>query len=485
MSRTRLLAALVVVVVVASACGGDGGGGADPAAEPATVVPTSAAEPVADRRDIERLGTGAEFGGVQLGERFAWCGDAEDAWRRNLDALGVALAAVVDHNEAVVALNDASDELDRAEAIEQLDELEERAEDLIGDYHRRASALYTQIGELNAGAEGSRGVAYTRAVEAFEAGASPQELALLREFEAIWRLRDLDGVARLEGLALSPAVEAAIGFASVRAVRRAVELPSFDTVRNATRAVNLSIKNTDFQRQVIAAAVAHAEVSVYGHLMDTDLTTAARAYLEASADHSETITLAYQAAEAAADDAAGEARSAAYDAAQVVFTEAVAALKSAEDAYMQAYEAAWDAAAEQTRAAVRDLRRTTKEARDGAWASARAGLDDARHAVTSQADQRVRAARDATEAAADEALATDARETAAEAARASRAEGLVAAVVAEAVVNQFDSGRIRVHTMDLTPTTFAYFVVRAVAVESLIGSDAWAALQQSLAEACQ
>ena len=72
-----------------------------------------------------------------------------------------------------------------------------------------------------------------------------------------------------------------------------------------------------------------------------------------------------------------------------------------------------------------------------------------------------------------------------EAARASRAEGLAAAVVAEAVVNQFDSGRIKVHLADLVPGTFVYFVVSAVVVESLIRSDAWAALQQSLTEACQ
>ena len=485
MRRNRLFAELIVVVVVAAACGGDGSGQADPAPGPAPVVPTSAAEPVADRRDIEQLGTGAELDQAQLGDRFAWCADAQDAWHRNLDALRVALAAVVDHNEALIALNDASDELDRAEAIEQIDELEERAEDLIRAYDARASGFYTQVTELNDGAEGSRGVAYTRAREAFEAGASPQDSTLLSEFEAILGTRDIDELARLQALPLSPAVEAAIGFASVRAVRRAVELPSFDTFRNATRAVTLSIVNTDFQHHVIAAAVANAEVSVYGHLMDIDLAAPARAYVEASADYPETIGLAFEAAAAASNDAADEPRSAAYDAAQAVFIEAVDALKSAEDAYLQAYDAAWDAASDETTAAVRDLRRTTQEARNVAWSSARGSLDDARDAVSSQAEQQVWAARDAMEAAADDALAIDAREAAARTARASRAEGLAAAVVAEAVVNQFDSGRIKVHTMDLTPAIFVYFVVGAVAVESLIRSDAWAALQQSLADACQ
>ena len=58
-------------------------------------------------------------------------------------------------------------------------------------------------------------------------------------------------------------------------------------------------------------------------------------------------------------------------------------------------------------------------------------------------------------------------------------------MVAAAVVKQFDSGRIKVHLADLDPATFVHFVVSAVIVESLIRSDAWATLQQSLIEACQ
>ena len=43
---------------------------------------------------------------------------------------------------------------------------------------------------------------------------------------------------------------------------------------------------------------------------------------------------------------------------------------------------------------------------------------------------------------------------------------------------QFDSDRP-------DPGTFGHFVATAVVVESLIRSDAWAALQQSLTETCQ
>ena len=103
------------------------------------------------------------------------------------------------------------------------------------------------------------------------------------------------------------------------------------------------------------------------------------------------------------------------------------------------------------------------------------------------AEQAIKASREAIDAAADEALAKDAREAVAGTARASRAEGLAAAVVAEAVVNQFDSGpiHIEVNSKDLGPGSIEYFVTSAVVVESLIRSDAWAALQQSLTQACQ
>ena len=491
MGRIRLLAVVVVFVVVAAGCGGDGDEDDDPAPDPATVVPTSVAEPVADRRDVERLGTGAESDQVRLGDRFAWCLEVQFAWRNNLDALRSALAAVVDYNEAVVALNDATDELDRAEAIELIDELEERADDFIRAYYVRASAFYGQIAELNEGAEGSKGVAYTRAREAFEAGASPQDSTLLSEFEAIRRAQDLDEVARLQALPLSPAVKAAIDLAAVRAARRAAEVPSLDTVHSfdavdgARGAVKFASRDAGYWDLVVAAAGAEAEVSVYGHLMDTDLETPARAYVEASADYPEIIRVAFEAAVTAFNDATDEPHSAAYDAARVVFEEAVVALKPVADAYSQAHAAAWDAASEETAAAVGELRHEADQARKAARTSAWADLEDARNSVASQAAEAVRAVREAVETDADEALTKGAPEAAAEAARASGAQGLAAAVVAEAVVNQFDSGRIQVHQADLVPGAFTRFVASAVVVESLIRSDAWTALQQSLTEACQ
>ena len=112
---------------------------------------------------------------AQLGRRFAWCADVQNAWDRNDDGLRAALAAVADYNEAVGVFREAIDELDRADALEQLDAREERAKDLIGAYINyessdtrpgNMSAFLAEVFEMNGGAEGTKGVAYTRARDA-------------------------------------------------------------------------------------------------------------------------------------------------------------------------------------------------------------------------------------------------------------------------------------------------------------------------------
>ena len=106
-----------------------------------------------------------------------------------------------------------------------------------------------------------------------------------------------------------------------------MELPSFDPVGSARTAVKSASRGTGYRAQVIAAADAEAKFSVYGHLLDVDLATPARVYVEASADYPATIRLAFEAAVTAFNDATEEPHSAAYDAARAVFEEAVTAIK--------------------------------------------------------------------------------------------------------------------------------------------------------------
>ncbi len=103
-------------------------------------------------------------------------------------------------------------------------------------------------------------------------------------------------------------------------------------------------------------------------------------------------------------------------------------------------------------------------------------VDDAAEEVHNDAVLEVEAVIAEAAAAADEILAEEALAAAAEAVRVSRGEGLGAAVAAEALLNRFEMGDLRASRS---------FLVDSVAVETLPPSDAWAALQQSLTEACQ
>ena len=131
--------------------------------------------------------------------------------------------------------------------------------------------------------------------------------------------------------------------------------------------------------------------------------------------------------------------------------------------------------------AIRAIRDNTSAVRDDAYNSQRHALNDASRAISSAAVETVRAAQDAAEASADETFYTDTHQAVAGAVRVARAENLAAAVVAEAALNQFELGHAKVSGSDsITPGVFLYFTRTAVAVETLVRSEAWHALQQSL-----
>ena len=108
--------------------------------------------------------------------------------------------------------------------------------------------------------------------------------------------------------------------------------------------------------------------------------------------------------------------------------------------------------------------------------------------VINEAQQAADAAKDAAVAANEITLYNAAHQRVAETARAARAEGLVSVVVAEALLNEFEMGLVEVGRVDWLcggESTFGQFMVRAVAVEPLVRSDAWYVMQQSLADAYQ
>ena len=158
MPRNRLIFATLVVVLVAAACGGgDGGDPADRAAEerPETFTTSDAgskdspepdgttdggqqdssapgaasdAEPLDSTSGAEPQDTSQpEFIAqpvVLLGDRFEWCADVEAAWTNYEQTVSNFRASEAGYEEVLAAYESATDELDRAEIRETLNEAE-------------------------------------------------------------------------------------------------------------------------------------------------------------------------------------------------------------------------------------------------------------------------------------------------------------------------------------------------------------------------
>ena len=245
MTRSRIclfVASFSAVVVLAAACGG--GGDDNEQATQADSVPDEDPGLAAsdgdqhDQRDTES-GPVTELEGVRvhLGDRFAWCADVQSAWDTNNDALRAALAAAADYNAADEVFSASADELDQAAALEQMHALEQHARDIISRYVAYASsdtrpglmsAFRSEIAQLNDGAEGTKGVAYERARDAFEAAASQQDAVVLSEFLAILRASPSDEqrYARLRALPMPPALEASFAITDAEAARNAAPIPT-------------------------------------------------------------------------------------------------------------------------------------------------------------------------------------------------------------------------------------------------------------------
>ena len=445
---------------------------------------------------------------VRLGSRFEWCLDVQGTWDRHEEGLRAALARVAEYNEAAVVLSSTVDELDRAEAIERLDSLERRARDAIDAYNAvawldaRASteaALIDEVRQLNDGTEGTKGVAYARAFEAFQGVASPQEATLLSALPDILTISysQQEHFERLLPLSLPVAVQASIGAYAPLVAHRHAEVPSTSAITHARRALRRAIGDSEYADEIVRAAGRLADIAVFVHLLSADTQAvadylaAADTYSDEAAKYPETVGLAY---EAAANAAAGEigdddAADVAYDAAIGILESAYDTLKSAHAALVDAGDTLREALPEETRAAIDATADEGAAAVRAAQESARRFVGDVDEETHNRALGAVEASIDAAKTAADETLAEDAPEAAAEALRASRGAGLATTVAAEAVLIRFEMGHFAHIDADgyfrIRLDGFAKFLVDSVAVETLLSSNAWSAVQQSLAESCQ
>ena len=127
-----------------------------------------------------------------LGNRFEWCGSLQDAWDRHDADLQAAMAALTAYGEALAAVREADDELDRAGAFEIAADLWASAREAHSRYYSRdflgeltrprelllQSGATVRTGARDEGAEGSKGVADARARESFVSSATQGDLVL-------------------------------------------------------------------------------------------------------------------------------------------------------------------------------------------------------------------------------------------------------------------------------------------------------------------
>ena len=195
MCRTRLLAVGLAVALLSGACGGDEDG--DPADREDETTSgasvTSEDEPAQDddarasttpAEEPQQAATPAVAAPVQLGERFAWCAKVQALWDAQDQARAETETAAADHEAAVRVYEAATDDLDRAEAGEAVDDAYADYVFATRDYGQvrwhAAALIFSNESNLLGGLEDSTlQVAIERARDAYRANAAAHTLAAL------------------------------------------------------------------------------------------------------------------------------------------------------------------------------------------------------------------------------------------------------------------------------------------------------------------
>ena len=217
MHRTRLLAVGLAVGLVAAGCGGgedstpvgheedlpstaaEASGddpGEDARTEPSTTSDDEAQDEVLSGDSIvsedgpeqsAQPEATVELAGVRLGDRFDWCADLQGVWDAHDEAHAVQLAAEAALAEAEAAYGAATDELDRAEALEEVERARSAFREAVqtGDENRfvAANALFITYERHRNNRADPLGVASSRAWLAFIDAADAPTLAAISGYE--------------------------------------------------------------------------------------------------------------------------------------------------------------------------------------------------------------------------------------------------------------------------------------------------------------
>ena len=209
MPRNRFILATLAFVLIAAACGGDDSDPADQAADARPESFTTSDSGSGDSSEADPDGTQQDAAAsdsasdaepldstsgtepqdssqpetfsqpvVLLGDRFAWCSDVQSVWATYELTFANLWTFQADHEEALAAFESATDELDRAEARQALDELERSSTEPYGKHREALSeAVYQLRRARRASGDRPEEIAYQRAWSAL-LSADPEVAAL-------------------------------------------------------------------------------------------------------------------------------------------------------------------------------------------------------------------------------------------------------------------------------------------------------------------
>ena len=225
MPRTGAILATLAVVLVAAGCGGDQDRApADPVVDAGPDRAVSEVDPIGDASPEAPAASEAEPSeyavadttSVRLGDRFAWCARVQALWDTQDETRAETEAAAAAHQAAVGAYEAATDDLDRAEAHEAVEQAfadHARAASYYGWIRWRAAGLIfndESILEPSDVGDATLQVAIERALEALRASAERDTLAVFDlAHEATEAAARLSAAQRSYGDESNEAVEAA------------------------------------------------------------------------------------------------------------------------------------------------------------------------------------------------------------------------------------------------------------------------------------
>ena len=163
-TRRPLACAVICLLVLASGCGSDEDStpGSPEDARPEFASPeTPSQDDISDESQDSLQAAISSQPVVLLGNRFGWCSDVEDVWATNEATLATLLTVEANYEEAIADYEATTDELDRAEARQALEDLGRSYNELLDEAQEALDEAVWQLHDARRAQGGQpEGIAY-------------------------------------------------------------------------------------------------------------------------------------------------------------------------------------------------------------------------------------------------------------------------------------------------------------------------------------